>query len=240
MRTIISACTVAFLFCLSGGGLAYAQEAETYDVGTYAQIFLANPPAVFSIVNGQGLNGTRGIQPLNTSYTINYLRKGPFDLSIAGATLEITTFFKVAKPTSTNLGVATLELGFAQDQTPTSFIAPYQTGTISWSLEPKSLIDTGAGFQFDTWVHVSVYNGSSSAGFSWGVSGNTILKSNNWYKATLQISPVNGTTLRLWGFIDDYGLTGQSYIGRVDTVGTDNASGNASYPFTPFTTDATM
>ncbi len=239
-RTRIRSVGLALLPFLLAASLARAQQIENYDTGTYAEIFQPNPPAVFSIVNGQGLNGTRGIQPLNTSYTINYLRKGPFDLSVPNATLEISTFFKVSKPTSTNLGVATLELGFAQDQTPTSFISPGQAGTISWWLQPKSLIDTGAGFHFDTTVYVSVYNGSTSAGFGWGVYGDTILKSNNWYKATFQISRVNSTTLSLWGTIDDYGPTGQTYLSRVETTGTSTATGSASYPFTPFTTDSTL
>ena len=211
----------------------YGQQGQNYNSGTYSEIFETNPPAVFSLVNGQGLSTTRGIQPLNTQYSLNYLRKGPFDLSVANATLEISTFFKVSRPTSSGLGFPTLQLGFAQDHNATSF---FSDGTISWWLYPKDTIDTGSGFHFETVVSVEV----PGMGFSWGTTAVPILKSNNWYKATLQVSRVNSTTLSIWGTIDDYGTSGHTFLVRVDTTGTDTATGSATYPFTSFTTDSTM
>ena len=90
----------------------YDQQFESYDSGTFSEIFETNPPPVFSLLDGEGIDGTRGIQPLNTQYSLNYLRKGPFDLSGPSATLEISTFFQVSRPTSSSSD--TLQLGLKQ------------------------------------------------------------------------------------------------------------------------------
>lgn len=113
-------------------GSIYDQRFESYDSGTYTEIFETNPPAVFSLVDGEGINGTRGIQPLNTQYSLNYLRRGPFDLSGPSATLEISTFFKVAKPNSASLGTPALAIGFTQNPTVSSFYGSDDSGTISY------------------------------------------------------------------------------------------------------------
>lgn len=212
--------------------VAVAQQQETYNAGVFTDIFHTNAPAYFSFANGTGYLTTRGIQPGNTMYYANYLRKGPFNLSMANAAITLSTLFKVIKPTSTNLGVSTLHLGVFNDLTPSAFVS----SGIGWMLDPKSLVDTGSGFYFDTTVHVGV----SGGGFGWGTFGTFLLRSNNWYKATFEITRVNSTTLKLWGYIDDYGVNGQTYLGRVDTVGTDSASGSAMYPFTQMTSDQTF
>jgi hypothetical protein len=240
MKTMIPAGAVAIFLALAGGVAGYAQQIETYDSGTYSDIFQTNPPAVFSFANGQGLNATRGVQPLNVQYSLNFLRKGPFSLSGANSTMEISTFFKVTKPTSASLGIDALQLGFAQNQTASSFISAGQTGAVSWWLYANATTNVGNGFRFETTIHVDVYNGSSSAGFGWGNGELPILKSNNWYKATFQVSRVNSTTLNMVGRIDDYGTNGQTYISNVAYLDTGNATGSAQYPFTPFTTDSTM
>lgn len=223
--------TTALAFALVSSG--QTQQIETYNAGTYAEIFHTNATPYFSLSNGQGFLDTRGIQPANTMYTLNYLRKGPFNLSTANSTIEMTTMFKVVKPTSTNLGVSTLHVGFCKDQSVTAFISSGSSGDICYMISPKSLVDTGNGFYFDSSLYASVYNGSSSAGFGFGTAGSFILKSNNWYKATLRITRVNSTTLSLLGEIDDYGVDGQTYMGWVDYNNWGSATGNATYPFTP-------
>ena len=159
VKTTLQAGVLSFLLALSAQLPGYAQQIESYDSGAYSNIFQTNPPAVFYCAYGQGLNGTRGIQPLNVQYSLNYLQRGPFDLSAANATLEITTFFHVTRPTSAGLGFDTLQLGFAQNQTASSFISPGQTGAVSWWLYAKDTVDTGAGFHFQTLVTVQCTTG---------------------------------------------------------------------------------
>ena len=217
-----------------------SQQIENYDTGVYTDIFAPSPAPAFALVSGAGLNSSRGIEPYNIQYSLNYLQHGPFDLSHSNATLQFSTFFRITQPTQTGLGFDTLQIGFAEDQTVTSFIDAGNSGAVSFWLYPNSTLLTGGGYVFEDFMDVEISNGSTSAGFSWGTADAFILKAGEWYKATLTIGNVNSTTLSLGDEIDDYGTTGQQFISVIDTNFVASATGSTQFPFTPLTTDPTM
>ena len=209
-----------------------AQQLETYDSGSYTNIFYTNPGAIFVLTNNIGLSGSRGIQPLNSQFSLNYLRRGSFNFSAANATMQISTFFQVKTPTTTGVGNDALEIGFLQSQSATSFMSPGANGAISWWVYPSSTTPTGGGYKFRTTIDINVYNGSSSGGFGYGTIATPVLKTNEWYKATLQVTREGSTALDLYSTIDDYGVDGQTYISTVDTIYFANeTSGSGTYPF---------
>ncbi len=215
----------------------FAQQLETYDSGLYSEIFHTNATAIFVFTNNVGLNGTRALQPLNTQYALNYLRRGSFDFSIANVTMQINTFFRVKNPTTTGIGNDALEMGFVQNQTSSSFISAGTNGAMSYWIYPVNTTVTNNGYQFQTTIDVNVYNGASSAGFGFGTIAKPILKTNNWYKATLLITRSSASAIDFLGTIDDYGTDGQAYLSTVDTIYFAGTTGSASYQFSYLTGD---
>lgn len=217
-----------------------AQQIETYDIGTlYSDILQTNNGAIFVKVSGVGLNGTSALQPLQTIYTLNYFRRGPFDFSIPNSTMEISTFFQIKAPVSTGLSSG-IQIGFVQSQTATSFISPGQNGDMSLWVYPTSTTATAGGYPFHQSIDLNVYNGSSTGGTGYGTTANPILKIGEWYKATFRATRDNNTTLDLFSVIEDYGTTGTNYISTIDSVYFQNTTGQAGYPFSYLTSDSTF
>src|ERR1019366_537744 len=212
MKNILVFVGLVLAFC------ARSQQLETYDSGSlYTDILETNNGTVFVLIRTTGIGGSGAMQPFETPYTLNYLRRGPFDFTIPNCTMQISTMFQIRAPILTGLASG-LQIGFVQSQTATSFISPGQNGDMSLWVYPVSTALTNGGYKFQETIDLNIYNGSTSMGSGYGTITYPVLKTGEWYKATLTITRDNNTTLDLVSAIDDYGTTGSNYVSRLDSL----------------------
>jgi hypothetical protein len=218
---------------------AHSQQLETYNSGSlYTDILETNNGTVFAQINSLGIGGSGNIQPLETPYTLNYLRRGPFDFTIPNCTMQISTMFQIRAPILTGLASG-LQIGFVQSHTATSFISPGQTGAMSLWVYPVSTALTNGGYQFAEEMDLEIYNGSTLSGNGYGTSTRPILKTGEWYKLTLTITRDSNTTLDLLYRLEDYGTTGTNYVSQKDSLEFQNLFGPIGFPFSYLTSDST-
>lgn len=212
-----------------------------YETGELYDIFHPASNYVFSPASGVGIGGSRALAPANIDYTINFLRAVPRDFSVPQAIIEVSTFFQVKRPTSATYNISTLQLGFCQKTTPSSFISPYQTGSLYWELEPKDTTSTASGFRFVQSVGGSLYNGSTSAGRYWSnPNAIIILAEGIWYKATFRVERVSDSVIKMSAFIDDYGAGGTTFVRRVTSTGSGETIGSETHPYSILAADSTL
>ena len=178
------------------------------------------------------------MQPFETPYTLNYLRRGPFDFTIPNCTMQISTMFQIRAPILTGLASG-LQIGFVRSHSATSFISPGQTGAMSLWLYPVSTALTNGGYQFKEMMDLEIYNGSTLSGNRYGTITQPVLKTGMWYKLTLTITRDSNTTLDLLYILDDYGTTGTNFVSQKDSLAFQNLSGPTGFPFSYLTSDST-
>jgi hypothetical protein len=221
--------------------IANAEDLLEYEQGGIPETFHPSQNGVWILQDGVGLNGSRGLTPLNIDYTVNFFRSSTRDFSIPQAILEISTFFQVKKPTSTALGVRTMELGFASSKNPNSFIAPSPSSTLYWTLNPSSTTETVDGFSFKQSISSFVYNGTTGAGRGWTNPNSIIkLKSGIWYKGIFQVERISDSTIRMSAYIDDYGATGSAYRSRISSTSSGQTIGSETHPYSILAQDSTL
>lgn len=179
-----------------------AVQIQNYDSGTYTNMFQSAPAAVFDFTNSVGIAGSRALIPTNPAgNSLNFLTKGPFQLSSNATVLSMSTMFQIQPPTGSLSNC--VQLGFFDGLGATGFQSPgTNSGITAWIL-PSGIIPVNGAYQFDLMVFTPKYNGTTSTNAL--IDGDFLFgfQTSTWYQAILTVTRTGTNTVSVLAAISD-------------------------------------